>query len=72
MAKKIELDADQQAIWNDLCDSVGVDPIWLKHSLNQYYDLAEQYGIMEIDEEMLKAKNNFGWIEYAVRWMDAE
>lgn len=70
MPKSIELNADQQSAWNELCAMVDIDPVWLKNSLNQYYELSEQYGIMEIDEELLQAKTDFGWIEYAVSWME--
>ncbi|MBI4081070.1 MAG: hypothetical protein HY423_00525 [Candidatus Lambdaproteobacteria bacterium] len=68
MAKKIELTSEQESLWHELCASVEIDPHWLLNALNQYYDLAERYGIMELDDELLRTKHNFGWIEYAVFW----
>ena len=67
--KKIELTPRQRQLWVELCESVGVDPVWLERTMNEYNHNAEAHGLIEMDDSLLNAKYEFGWVEHAVKLM---
>ena len=67
--KTLEMTLQQRGIWTDLCKMVDIDPIWLEGMLNEYYRSAHEYGLIEMSEELLNAKYEFGWVEHAMQMM---
>ncbi len=65
----IELTEKQQAIWDDLCTSIDIDPAWLLKTLNEYHQMVEKYGLNEMSDDLLDAKYEFGWVEHAVEFI---
>ncbi|MBI3993864.1 MAG: hypothetical protein HY342_11360 [Candidatus Lambdaproteobacteria bacterium] len=64
--KTLEMTPRQREIWTELCDMVEIDPHWLENTLNEYYRIADEYGLIEMSDELLNVKYEFGWVEHAM------
>ena len=67
--KTLDMTSKQRQIWSDLCEMVDIDPKWLEDTLNEYYRVADEYGLIEMSDELLNVKYEFGWVEHAMQMM---